>query len=217
MVTVTVPGDPKVTEPVNLPLLSCKVEFFDVLNAKQTESTYNCCIVRNNLCTHPISSDFAEEIELHKLRCVVADSLDDANKMANAGKFDGARDLLHRTTRRVKGSIAFSKPLAVHLLETLTESLAGLQDKVTYVEHGQSTIMNYVGSHWQQRSNMKPSSIGYLKQKKFSSEASRTASSSSQAQVSGASASALAEEEEETFSPYTVTSKLKMIRKAKKK
>ena len=62
--------------------------------------------------------------------------------------------------------MVFARPLAVHLLETLQESLGGLESSVTYREHGRAVMTNYAGSHWQQRSNTKPSAMGYSKHKR---------------------------------------------------
>ena len=156
-----VPGDRTLEDPQNLSLVSCRVEYFDVLSCKLCEHIVACGIVRNKLCSNPVHSDCIDEIELHKIRCEVADTLGQANKMANSGNFRAARDLIVRTTVRVKGSVVISRPLAMHLLETLQESLDGLQDQVTYHEHGKAVMQNYAGSHWQQRSNAKPTSHGY--------------------------------------------------------
>ena len=165
LVKVLVPGDRTLEESQNLSLVSCCVEYFDVITCKACEHTVMCGIVRNKLCSNPVNSDCIDEIELHRIRCEVADTLGQANKMANSGNFRGAKDLIVRTTARVKGSVVISRPLAIHLLETLQESLDGLQDHVTYQEHGKAVMQNYAGSHWQQRSNAKPTSVGYSRAK----------------------------------------------------
>ena len=153
------------TDPQTLDLLSCHIEYFDVLNCKPGSHTVECGVVRNATVSNPMHSDYVEEIELHKIRCEVADTLDQANKLAKTGNFTSAKDLLTRVSVRVRGSIVIGRPLAVHLLETLQESLDGIQDHVTYHEHGKAVMQNYAGSHWQQRSNCNPSAAGYAKSK----------------------------------------------------
>jgi Mg-chelatase subunit ChlD len=165
LVKVTTPGDDLLLEPENLALASCTVHYFDVLNSRPVQHRVECVIVLNPNIGTPVTSDCADDIEQHRLRCDVADTLGEANKMANRGNFAGARDLLRQTAVRVKGSRVNRQVLAVHLLETLQESLQGIQDKVTYIQHGKSVMQNYAGSHWQQRSNSKPSRIGYMKQR----------------------------------------------------
>ncbi len=159
------PENQSLTEAKNLALVSCHVAYFDVLNCRASEHTAECGIVRNNLCSAPVHSDFADEIELHKLRCDVAEALGQANKLAETGNIRGAQDLLSRTSTRVRDSIVGKRPLAVHLLDTLRESMEGLQDHVTYREHGKSVMQNYAGSHWQQRSSTQPTVVGYKKGK----------------------------------------------------
>ena len=162
---VTTPANSSATESDNLTLASCSLHYFDVLYSRPVQHTVECVIVLNPNITSPVTSDAVDDIELHKLRCEVADALGQASTMADRGNFTGARDMLQRATVRVRGSRVHRQLLAVHLLETLQESLEGIQDKVTYVQHGKSVMQNYAGSHWQQRSNTTPSHQGYVKQK----------------------------------------------------
>lgn len=162
---MTVPEDHALSDAKNLALITCDVAYFDVLNCRASEHTVECGIVRNKVCSAPVHSDYVDEIELHKLRCDVAEALGQANTLAERGQLRGARDLLMRTSTRVRESIVSRRPLAVHLLETVQESLEGLQDQVTFKEHGKAVMQNYAGSHWQQRSAMKPTSHGYMKAK----------------------------------------------------
>ena len=162
---MTVPGSTTAKEAENLSLASCHVQYFDVYYSHPVQHSVDCITVLNPSLDKPVPSDAVDEIELHKLRCEVADTLGQANKMADQGNFRGARDALHRANMRVRGSRVCRQVLAVHLMETLQESLDGLQDKVTYLQHGKSIMQNYAGSHWQQRSNTTPSSGGYIKHK----------------------------------------------------
>ena len=162
---MTAPGSTTATEAENLTLASCQVQYFDVLYSRPVQHSVDCVIVLNPNITGPVLSDAVDEIELHKLRCEVADTLGQANKMADKGNFIGARDTLHRARVRVRDSRVCRQALAVHLMDTLKESLEGIQDKVTYQQHGKSLMQNYAGSHWQQRSCTSPSSEGYVKHK----------------------------------------------------
>lgn len=102
------------------------------------------------------------DIELHLIRCEVAESLSNASKMADRGDVQAARELLTRCKQRVKKSVAFATPIAQHLVETLDESLGGMQTKEVFKQHGKAVMMNYSHSHWQQRSNTTPSMAGYV-------------------------------------------------------
>ena len=92
--------------------------------------------------------------------------------MADRGEVQAARDLLTRCKQRVKKSVAFATPIAQHLMETLDESLRGMQTKEIFKEHGKATMINYSHSHWQQRSNTTPSMVGYSSQSAQSSSSS---------------------------------------------
>ena len=163
LVKVTTPGDSSATESDNLALASCTVKYFDVLNSRPVQHRVDCTIVLNPNTSTPVTSDCVDDIEQHRLRCEVADALGEANKMANTGNFANARGVLQRACVRVRGSRVCRQVLARHLLETLQESLEGIQDKVTYINHGKALIHNYTASHYQQRSNTTPSQDGYVK------------------------------------------------------
>ena len=68
------------------------------------------------------------------------------------------REKPHERYRERRGNVLCSRcvlfsvlQVHVHLMDTLKESLEGIQDKVTYQQHGKSLMQNYAGSHWQQR------------------------------------------------------------------
>ena len=140
LVKVTAPCNSSITESDNLTLASCTVKYFDVINSRPVQHRVECTIVLNPNITSPVTSDCVDDIEQHRLRCEVAESLGEANKMADRGNFEGARGLLKKAAIRVKGSRVCRQLLAQHLLETLQESLEGIQDKVTYVQHGKSEL-----------------------------------------------------------------------------
>ena len=132
------------------------------MNCTVRKSSYSLSITRRNDISAPIKSENAPNVEVHALRCDVADSLCRAGTMADRGDMAGARRLLVETQRKVKKSVAFGSPLCQYLLETVDESLQGLEDKDIYRDHGKPTLMNYSHSHWQQRSSNVPSKVAYM-------------------------------------------------------
>ncbi len=65
---VKVPADPNVTEALTVPMVTCHVEFFDVMNCKPNTCDYECTVVRNITVEKPVHSDYYDDIDLHKLR-----------------------------------------------------------------------------------------------------------------------------------------------------
>ena len=127
---VIAPSAPDLDGAATVALFACTVEYFDVLCSKPNQGEVEGEVVRNNTLPKPVPSDYVDEIELHKMRCEVADSLSRANSMAGAGNIPAARQLLNDATVRIQGSRVAFRPLAVHLLHTVKESLGGLQDEV---------------------------------------------------------------------------------------
>ena len=154
---MTSPGkNPRPTESENLSLASCAVEYFDVCNVHLVRHAVECVIVLNPNISSPVTSDASDEIQLHRLRCEVAEALGEANRMANHGNIAGAQNLLKNAVVRVQGSRVHKRKLAVHLTQTVQASLEGMESRDTYECHGKAVIQNYAGSHWQQRSNCSP-------------------------------------------------------------
>ena len=130
LATATLSASPTLTDPTSVAVVTCKVEYFDVLGSKPTEGTATLSVVRNKSLERPIPSDAKDEIELHHIRCEVASTLDQAGHLANAGNIPAARQALVQVQGRVKGSVVAARPLAVHLQGAVQQSLEGLQDKV---------------------------------------------------------------------------------------
>lgn len=147
------PHDPAVTEAVDVILATCEVSYFDVLNCKQTQQQVTCRLVRDSACATPVNSPSFQEIEVHKVRCDVADSLGQANCLAQVGDIPGAQQVLKRAKARIQ-RVAFASPLVTGLLETVDQSMDGLKTASTYKEHGKAVLTTQAMSHWQQRSNM---------------------------------------------------------------
>ena len=80
-----VKNDPTIAEARSVPLVQCIVDYFDVLRVRPTQCVEQCSVVRNKMLTNPIQSDSFDEIELHKVRCEVADALGKANGLAGEG------------------------------------------------------------------------------------------------------------------------------------
>lgn len=88
LLLVTVHG---ITEPQTSALVSGSAEYFDVLQSRQTSLTANRDIVRNPRVANPLHSDDAEDIELHRIRCEVANALGQANTVADSGHIPQAK------------------------------------------------------------------------------------------------------------------------------
>ena len=121
---------PTMVDPTSFTVVTCKVEYFDVLSSKQSEGTSLVNVVRNRSLQHPIPSDAQDEVELHRMRCEVASTLEEAGKLANAGNIPAARKVLVHMQQRVQDSKVAARPLAVHLQGTMKHSLDGLEDTV---------------------------------------------------------------------------------------
>lgn len=127
---LTAPSAPEIQEATTVALFTSSVEYFDVLCSKPNQGEVEGEMVRNNTLPKPVPSDYVDEIELHKMRCEIAESLSRANVMAGAGNIPAARQLLNDATVRIQHSRVAFRPLAVHLLHTVQESLGGLTDTV---------------------------------------------------------------------------------------
>lgn len=198
-------------------VLTCEVEYFDVLNCKPEKLTHSFSIKRSQSCHRPVPHVANNDIVLHTLRCEVADTLGKATERADKGELQAAREMLHHCKGRVKKSVVFATPLARHLVATIDESLGGLESTLVFQEHGKPTMMNYTHSHWQQRSSCNPSMENYCaaKQSRPSSRTVPVTGSSS-----GASASPLAYADLTWDNPYVNSSKTRMqmaFKKGKKK
>lgn len=128
LATASLPADLALQDPTSVSIVTCRVEFVDVLSSKQREGEVVFSVVRNRFLESPMPSDAKDEIELHKIRCEVASTLIQASTMANAGKIPAAKEMLVRVQGKL--SSMASRPLARHLVCTVNESLEGLQDKV---------------------------------------------------------------------------------------
>lgn len=131
LATVSLPANQAIQEPTSVAVVTCKVEFFDVLSCKPSESEVTLNVVRNRALQNPIPSDAKDDIELHRIRCQVASTLGEASTLASSGNIPAARNLLLQMQGRVAGSVVAAKPLAAHLVHSMGVSLEGLQDKVS--------------------------------------------------------------------------------------
>lgn len=147
-------------------VLRCDVEYFDVLNSQPAKISTTFHIKRSRSCTEAVPNVTNNDITLHNLRCEVAETLEKASVTADQGNYAFARQMLQQCRQKVNKKVAFATPLSKYLVDTIDESLGGLESSVVYREHGKSTLMNYTHSHWQQRSNCAPSMDSYCAAKK---------------------------------------------------
>lgn len=135
LATASLCNNTTVVEPTSITIVTCKVEFFDVLSQRQAESEVSFSVVRNQRLERPIPSDAQDEIELHRVRCEVASTLGKANDLASAGKMAAAKEVLVCVQEKVKRTKIAARPLAVHLQNTVMHSLQGLEDTVSTLSH----------------------------------------------------------------------------------
>ena len=194
-------------------MLTCEVEYFDVLACQPEKLTRSFSIKRSQTCPRPVPHAANQDIVLHTLRCEVADTLGQAADSAGRGEMAAARDMLNQCKGRVKKSVAFATPLAKHLVETIDESLGGLESSQVFREHGKHAMINYSQSHWQQRSSSKPSMEDYRSAR--SSVPRPPVHRPTAATPIGASP--LVRAELATDTPYVITSKIRMKTAFKRK
>lgn len=129
------PACPDLATATSVPVITCQLEYFDVLNGKLNteEAWFN--IVRNRNLDRTVPSDDRDEIELHEMRSTVASSLEQANNMAREGKVAAARNLLgeHRVRLLHCPPVLQAKPLHAHLMKTVDHSIDGLEDTVSVI------------------------------------------------------------------------------------
>ncbi len=108
----------------------------------------------------PVLSSYISDINMQILRCEIVRSLVRATELADKGNISEARDILNHCKTLILSNPT-STVLTQHLLESVQESLSGLEDKDVYKKHGKPTMMHYLHSHGQQRSSCTPSKHGY--------------------------------------------------------
>ena len=142
--------------------LNCSLEYFDVVQCKSTkvESSIRIEVSEEDAVPKPVESSVVGDIRIQILRCEIVQSLVKATELADRGNIHEARELLNHCKRLVHATPKTTL-LTQHLLETIEESLSGLEDKDVYKRHGKPTMMQYLHSHGQQRSSSNPSKHGY--------------------------------------------------------
>ena len=135
-------------------LLSCSLTYFDVIQCSpKTVTAAGRVAVSKEVSEPVVAKEYQEDIELHIVRCDVAETIATATKLADTGQLQPTRDILHHCKARIKKSVAFGLPLARYFEETIDQSLSGLVSQSRYTEHGKPSMMNYSLSHYQQRSH----------------------------------------------------------------
>lgn len=134
-------------------VVSITAEYFDVVNSEVRTHHVAAYVTQTQLCQEPLPAANRRRLLLQQFRTQVAQQMDQACKMADAGRYKDARDLLEVCLQQLKSSDVCDDPLVVYLAQTVKDSAAGIADKVTYGNKGKSTILSHMSSHWQQRSN----------------------------------------------------------------
>ena len=134
-------------------MLSVSVEYFDALNSCMRENIAAAYVTQTQKCKDPLPAANRRRLVLQQFRTQVANCMEQAAKLADLGRYKDARDLLDVTLAQIKRSEVRDDDLAVYLIQTLVDCLAGMEDKGTYENKGKPTLKSYAHSHWQQRSN----------------------------------------------------------------
>ena len=141
--------------------LNCSLEYFDVVQCKSTKVEQSIVLeLSKEEVSKPVLSTYIEDIRMQILRCEIVKSLARATELADEGNISDARELLNHCKKLILSN-PNSTVLTRHLLESIQESLSGLENKDVYKKHGKPTIMQYMHSHGQQRSSSNPSKHGF--------------------------------------------------------
>jgi len=132
LIKAVLPSCSALATATSVPVVTCHLEYFDVLTSRlnREEAWFN--IVRNKNLDRTIPSDEKDDIEMHEMRCKVASNLEQANTLAQQGKIAAARDLLGEDQRQLEHcpQVLRKRPLHAHLIRTVQHSLDGLEDSV---------------------------------------------------------------------------------------
>ena len=133
LVKAVLPHCSSLATATSVPVVTCHLEYFDVLTSRLSKEEAWFNIVRNKNLDRTVPSDERDEIELHEMRCKVAANLEQANTLARQGKMAAARELLGADQRQLQHcpQVLRSRPLHAHLIRTVQHSLDGLEDSVS--------------------------------------------------------------------------------------
>ena len=153
LIKATVPKNIDLVDIAQVNVLTCHIQYFDVIECVPRQSVVAALVIQDKACTQPVLAPTNDQVQLQLLRVQTAEAMDQANDIARNGNLNRARDLLNACLIRIQGSQVNCHPLAMHLTQTVQDSVSSLVNRMVYLRIGQSQMTNYSHSHMQQRSN----------------------------------------------------------------
>lgn len=159
LIKATVPKNIDIADVAQVNILSCHIQYFDVVECLPRQGVVAALVVQDKACTQPVLAASNDQVQLQILRVQAAETIDQANEIAKEGNLNMARDMLNACIVRIDGSRVRLHPLAQHIQQTMRDSISGLANRMAYLRIGQAQMTNHSHSHWQQRSNTGSSSL----------------------------------------------------------
>ena len=153
LIKATVPKNIDLVDVAQVNVLTCHIQYFDVIECLPRQSVVAALVIQDKACAQPVLAPTNDQVQLQLLRVQTAETIDQANDIAKNGNLNRARDMLNACLVRIQGSQVNCHPLAVHLTQTVQDSVSSLANRMVYLRIGHSQMTNYSHSHMQQRSN----------------------------------------------------------------
>ena len=153
LIKATVPKNIDLADVEQVNVLTCHIQYFDVIECLPRQSVVAALVIQDKACVQPVLASTNDQVQLQLLRVQTAETIDQANDTAKNGNLNRARDMLNACLVRIEGSQVRYHPLAMHLTQTVQDSVTGLANRMVYLRIGHSQMTNYSHSHMQQRSN----------------------------------------------------------------
>lgn len=153
LIKATVPKNIDLVDVEQVNVLTCHIQYFDVIECLPRQSVVAALVIQDKACVQPVLASTNDQVQLQLLRVQTAETIDQANDTAKNGNLNRARDMLNACLVRIEGSQVRYHPLAMHLTQTVQDSVTSLANRMVYLRIGQSQMTNYSHSHMQQRSN----------------------------------------------------------------
>jgi len=169
LIKATVPKNIDLVDIAQVNILTCHIQYFDVIECLPRQSVVAALVIQDKACVHPVLAATNDQVQLQLLRVQTAETIDQANDIARNGNLNRARDMLNGCLVCIERSRVRYHPLAIHLTQTVQDSVSNLANRMVYLRVGQSQLTNYSHQHWQQRSNTDSTGGGAVGHKPFPS------------------------------------------------
>jgi len=138
-------------EDKNYPTISLKLNYFNVISI-QDELVETTVVVKRSK-TVPTNLKPSVSLDIQRNRILVANSMEEARKKANAGDLDSARVVLEDMIKLVQNSVSHKNPYCQNLVSEMSECISDMQSEEIYSSGGAKKISRKEQSHYMQRSN----------------------------------------------------------------